>query len=441
MFSWLEKEIPIAASVFFRGTWPCTRESFSALRNRGIEIKEGDSSSENAIWTLELSHPVWGEATLFCLREMPMPPEVLIDCDAELTPLEKKEVKACGTSVSLMVKSSRKHLLRDRKHALFFMNAVLGEEGVAALDHISQKFWSRGALEAEASQGADADVTSLFCSHLVTGPEKSSPRWFHTHGLAEIGLFDFDILNPADSVLHTGVDLVRAVAMGILEGNIKKGQTFELLSVGGPMRAVPAREFNAKAPAKWVALREDPSGQHSDDRVVVCDGPRAGLFGKLRAEIAPAKFLMGEIPDNGLLHLSAEDSQRAAERARATYGLFRQVCEELKRWEMPSLVKIGYLVDGSAADKEFLWFQVHEARDHEVDATLLNAPFRIARLKEGDRAVHAVESLSDWQIMTPVGSISPRQTTPLRFLREVIAAKAAEGKDLLARSESDESKS
>jgi hypothetical protein len=55
MFSWLQKDIPIGASVFFRGTWPCTKESFLPLHERGIQTTEG-VSNDGIIWSLELNH-------------------------------------------------------------------------------------------------------------------------------------------------------------------------------------------------------------------------------------------------------------------------------------------------------------------------------------------------------------------------------------------------
>jgi hypothetical protein len=53
-----------------------------------------------------------------------------------------------------------------------------------------------------------------------------------------------------------------------------------------------------------------------------------------------------------------------------------------------------------------------------VDATLVNAPFHIARLREGERGRHPLDLLSDWTIMTPFGAVTPRQSKTLRFIRE-----------------------
>ena len=72
---------------------------------------------------------------------------------------------------------------------------------------------------------------------------------------------------------------------------------------------------------------------------------------------------------------------------------------------------------GGPNDREHLWFEVHACRDEEVDATLVNEPFRIAGMHRGDRARHTVSRLSDWQIMMPIGSIKPTTLHVVRAIR------------------------
>jgi len=53
-----------------------------------------------------------------------------------------------------------------------------------------------------------------------------------------------------------------------------------------------------------------------------------------------------------------------------------------------------------------------------VEATLLSAPFHIARFHEGDRGVHPLSLLSDWAVFTPLGQVNPRETRCLWLIRE-----------------------
>ena len=60
----------------------------------------------------------------------------------------------------------------------------------------------------------------------------------------------------------------------------------------------------------------------------------------------------------------------------------------------------GHPEDG---EREHLWFHVHELSGSEVDATLLNQPYRLERLSEGQRAKHSLALLSDWAILCDKG--------------------------------------
>jgi hypothetical protein len=298
---------------------------------------------------------------------------------------------------------------------------VRGADGVGAVDHVSQRIWSRAALEAETAHGADADVESLFSLHVVQG---ESGLWLHTHGLAQIGLFDFDILNPSESAYEPGSDLVRAVAFAVLEGNLKPGGEAELFSNSSPIRAVAVADFEGKAARGHLALRDDPDGSHRQDRVVLCDAA-GGLLGRFRTKPRPSSYLMKALEDGTIIHYSAEASALMGERALSTYSLFRQLGERLKEYEPPMLAKLGYETDRDKGVREYLWFHVHEAGDSELEATLLNRPHGIERMREGERGRHPITRLADWQIPSPLGAITPRQSLPWRALQEKLASQPA----------------
>lgn len=422
MLGWLRKEVPVVGSVYFRGTWPLRAEEFGFLAARGIQMRPTEGgANEEVIWSVDLAHPEWGEAKLACRRSMPLLPPALVDWDPGLTRGEAEAIKASGTCVQILANSRRGHLLKDRKNALMYLGAVMGADGVCAVDHVSQRTWSRAALEAETAHGADVDVESLFSLHVVQGEDG---LWLHTHGLAQIGLFDFDILNPSESAYEPGSDLVRAVAFAVLEGNLKPGGEVELFSNSSPIRAVAVADFEAKASRGHLALRDDPDGSHRESRVVLCDSA-GGLLGRLRSKPRPSAYLMRPLEDGTVIHYSSEASALMGERALSTYPLFRQMGERLKAYEPPMLAKLGYETDRDKGVREYLWFHVHEAGETELEATLLNQPHGIGRMKEGERGRHPITRLADWQIPSPLGAITPRQTLPWRALQEHLAGGVA----------------
>lgn len=427
MLEWLRKDVRCAGSVLFRGSIPPRRDRLESLSSRGMEVTPLETGAD-CHWALEMKHPEWGEASVVCFRDLAPPPRVLADVDIHLTPDEREQVALAGSLVSLRITGRRENILRDRKMMLRFLHAIMGEYGLAAMDHVAQRFWSRAALEDELAHDADLDVDGIFTLHAVTDDageegedgQDEGPRqitWLHSHGLAEIGFFDFDVLNATRDLTGRGYDGLRAIAFMILEGRLGRNTArATLIFPAGDVRAVPVPEFERKAAAEYVALRHDPDCDHERDRVVLCD-PAGRLLGRWIGKVRPSQILSRDLPDEGMFAFSTESSHLMAERARKTYSMFRAIREELEEFELPVIAKLGYEVDGGTTQFEYLWFEVHALEDDEIDATLANEPFQIARMQVGQRARHPVSRLSDWQVLTPLGPINPRQTTPLRVIR------------------------
>lgn len=105
-----------------------------------------------------------------------------------------------------------------------------------------------------------------------------------------------------------------------------------------------------------------------------------------------------------------------ARRAHDSLPRLRALAAELAELEAVAIVKLG--LDTDHGGHEHLWFEVHGFDEDAVDATLMNAPFHIARLKQGDRGRQSLAALSDWAILTPIGRIDPRSTRTLRHIRD-----------------------
>jgi uncharacterized protein YegJ (DUF2314 family) len=247
--------------------------------------------------------------------------------------------------------------------------------------------------------------------------------WLHTHGLGELGKYDFDILNPNDALLSNAQDVLRAIAFALLEGKLKPaGKPFPAFRPGGMVRAIDAETFDRKAPDEERSIRDvraDDDGVHTKNRVVLCDPPRAGIarwFG--RSAVRASQSLMNFPEDRALMYFSTEATQLAEARARDTFDRFREIFAETRELGLPATVKIGYRIDGGGEDeREHLWFDVHAIDKETVDATLTNAPFNIKRMTEGMRDHHSLSGLSDWMVSSPAGWITPRSSTPLRVIR------------------------
>ncbi len=372
-----------------------------------------------ANWALRLSHPKWGEADVVCLRECPRPPQQLIDFDPSLTKEEREQAHLGESTVSVMLEGERRDVLRDRKNLLRFLRAVMGGDGMVAFDHTAQRFWPREALDDELCHDADLDIESLYTLHAITDDQDDNKvDSQHPHGLSEIGLFAFDVLEPSEDPLGRGRDALRVIAFAILEGNVERNTPrFTLMRPGGDVRFVDVRDFQKRASRPANALRIGADPQHAGNRAVLCD-PAGGMLSRLFGHVTPSRLLSQAAPDDMTVPFSTAASNLMAERALGTYLQLQQLAGEFAEFEFPVIVKLGYRIDqGGTDDREHLWFQVHELGDVRIDATLESAPFSISRMKKGQRGMHLMELLTDWAILTPLGTITPRHTVPARQIR------------------------
>ncbi|MEA2708831.1 MAG: hypothetical protein QOF78_1432 [Phycisphaerales bacterium] len=435
MFNWRNRSVDLLGSVFFRGSMPPRAADFEFLTQHGVRLEPRDPGNENVHWLLRASHDSWGDADILCPRGMPRPPRIFIEFDPDLTPDEKETAAAGETPVLVRTQGSKEDVLTDRKSLLRYLGAVMANDGVVAMDLVSHRMWSRAALDDELSHDADVDIVALYTLHAVGSDsrgEADGAEWLHTHGLAELGFFDFDILQPSEALEDTAADALRAIAFAIVEGEVTKSTPrWQLAYPKGDFRFVDVAEFNRRAEPAIKRLRgDDPDHDedHNRDRAVLCE-PSGKFLGQWFDKLRPSKFLSSGFDEEGMCKFSAAASDLSEARAKLTYPLFRALAAELKEFEMPTVAKIGYAVDDAEDDeREYLWFEVHEFFDDAIDGTLANEPFRIARMKAGQRGRHGIERMNDWVIFTPIGTINPRTTRAARAIR----AKRDEFRTLLA---------
>jgi hypothetical protein len=418
VLSWFRKDLTCTGAVLFRGPLPPRSEELDGLALAGIEARRVAPAGDEH-WRLELRHAVWGRADVFCPRAAPLPPTELIDWDPRLSRQEKDEVRAYGSAVWVRAEPQAHDILRDRKALLRFLAAVMGSHGLLAMDHVAQSCWSRAALLDELSHDAALDISALFTIHMLEDDDREV-FWLHSHGLKEIGFCDFDMIEPHASSYREGYDALRALAFCIVEGQLAAGGgAFDLVHPGGSIQLVSARRFLGQAAGdEWRRWRANVDDEHLEGHAIVCDRLRRPWFGLRGSTPRPSRLFAGQFPTGGVIQFSSSASALMGERARNTYEAFRALLDELAEFSLPALVKLGYRVDGGGeSDHEHLWFEVHACRAGEIDGTLVNHPLYIARLKMGERAVHSADLISDWTILSPFGSITPRFGMALREVR------------------------
>jgi hypothetical protein len=430
MFSFLDRELPATGRVFYRGVIPPPLAQLSALRTATCSTIQ---PAAGELWAIEATHREWGAAEIACLRTPRPLPDAIIDHTVALSDEERGRARLGESSVVVRMRTMNKNVLRDRKRLLYWLKALMDDEGVLAIDEISMLLWSQAMLQDEVAHDADLDIEALYTLHAIHDPaDRERVAWLHTHGLETVGAFDFDILAPSQFFMANCADPTRAVAFAALEGKVTASTSaFDLAHPNGTVRFVPVDVFDQQASPEHRALR-DTDDAHGGKRAVLCE-PAGGIF-NFRKTPRPSKFLSTIDNDGFVLPFSAAASDLMAERAQKTIGVFRSLFEEFDGLQLLAAVKLAYEVDGGAPDaREHLWFQVHGFTGDGIDATLANTPHKIASMTAGQRAVHRLDRLSDWTILSPEGAITPRNVGASRRLRanrtmwEAILAEAPKG--------------
>lgn len=418
MARWFKRDTTAHASVLFRGSLQPRPEEFASLARKGIEVTPG-TAPPTARWALQLRHPTWGEAELIAFKDLPLPPREMIDYTAGLTDRDRDDFAAAGSGLIVTAPAKTGTVLRDRKALLYFGRAVMGNEGIGLVDHLSLLMWSRDALDDELLHDANLDINQVHCVHAVaedeSGEHQRRASWVHTHGLGELGGFDFDILRPSTAFMDECTDVLRAIAFAVVEGRVKPDtERFEVAS-GCEIRFVEAGEFQKRANLDDAALREHDE-DHSRNRAVLCEPEKQRPFGGVPRRPRSATFFRRDNYDGLLIHFSDEATALMEARARATVALLGDFLAEFRDLRLPTLVKLG--LPTASGGREHPWFSVNSISGDKIDCTCENEPFDVPDLKRGDRRVASIEDLTDWLIMTPVGSITPSSLRTARTVRE-----------------------
>jgi hypothetical protein len=414
MFDFLQRDQPGQAAVYFPGSAPPPADAFLRLRDLGYALTE--RRADDVLWAMQLEHPVLGPADLWCDRDAP-PIDDFIRFASNLSDAERTAAAGSASSVGLRVPAKRRQVLRDRKTMLRIARDVMGDDGVVVLDIASELPWSRASLADELAHDAALDIEALYCLHAVTSdePGEHTAHWMHSHGLAELGRFDLDILGPHPDFVANCADPIRAIATMVLEGDVAADQSsFAFGHPGGDARLVPATAFMRDADAAMAALRD--AEHHDDHRSVLCEPAGRKLLGFGRGDRPePLHLARRSPPDQFVVYFPTTTTTLMAERALATIGVLRASMEEFAEFEPVAVVKLGYPTDGDG--REHLWFTAHAIGESTIDATLESRPFAVD-LQPGERAERPLEYLTDWTLMTPAGPITPRSMIGARLLRE-----------------------
>lgn len=260
----------------------------------------------------------------------------------------------------------------------------------------------------------------LYSLHAVYDDnKKKSEYWFHTHGLLRCGCIELEILNISSGPQQM-YNLINNVVKRFLTDPVKESERFTTGFDGLEINLawIKWEEALNDFPNTILGSLNDREPEHNIHRE-----PSGILFAVEDNNLVSPEIYVKTLADNPILYISNDETLRMSSLAKERYlyflelfdkyvskskgsffrRMFRKKIDE-RKWSF--LVKLGLIVDDAdnEAEKEHLWFEVNSADKKNITGKLLNKPYWIASLNEGDINTYPVEYLTDWLIYDPDGT-------------------------------------
>lgn len=300
------------------------------------------------------------------------------------------------------------------------LNAIVPEASLV-IDFMSFRLLAGKWLSLTAASMTPPSPDYLYALHAVYDEkEEKTEYWFHTHGLLRCGLVELEILNTSTGAQQMH-DLVNHVVKRFLFDPSKENEKFTAGFDGLDINLTWIRweealkDFPATILGGWHD-REGDSNAHSE--------PSGVLFAIEDGHLISPEIYASTLSNNPILFVSTEETSRMSKLAKERYPYFLNIFEKYTKQSKKSffhkifgkketsedqwsfIVKCGLVVDEASNDteREHLWFNTISATEETVEGKLLNQPYWIASLKEGDVKSYPIDILTDWIIYDTEGN-------------------------------------
>ncbi|GAB6010651.1 DUF4026 domain-containing protein [Viscerimonas tarda] len=302
---------------------------------------------------------------------------------------------------------------------LKMMNAIVPDASLA-VDFQSFRLLSAHWLKMTAKSPTPPSPDYLYTLHAVYNEVDGETKyWFHTHGLLRCGVIELEIVDVTDGAQQMN-DLVMMVVKKFLNDPAKEKEKFQIGYDGLGINLSWLRWEEAVKDLSETALggKEDREG---DDNIHA--EPSGVLFAVEENNLVSPQIYASTLSNNPIYYISNEETRRMSALAKERFPFLLDVYEKHAPKEKKSLikklfgkkeeneaawsflVKLGLTVDNSSAEteKEHLWFEIVSLEENSIEGKLLNQPYWISSLNEGDIRKYPLELLTDWIIYSPEG--------------------------------------
>ncbi|MBK5719652.1 DUF4026 domain-containing protein [Dysgonomonas sp. Marseille-P4677] len=308
---------------------------------------------------------------------------------------------------------------------LKIMDAIVPDASLA-VDFMSYRLLSAKWLSMTAKSSIPPSPDYLYTLHGVyddSGENGNRRYWFHTHGLHRCGSVELEMLNFNQGAEQMNT-LINMTVKKFLSHPAKEKERFTIGYDGMGINLCWLRWEEA-----LKDLPENILGGASDRDEVdnVHAEPSGILFAVEDGNMISPEIYASTLAENPIYYITNEETERMSALAKERFPLFEKVFKKKykkpekksflknmfgsKKEEEPGwtfLTKLGLTVDNPEAgsEKEHLWYEVQSIENGKIEGKLLNQPYWISGLNEGDIKSYPFELLTDWIIYSPNDSFT-----------------------------------
>ena len=297
---------------------------------------------------------------------------------------------------------------------LKIMNAIVPDASLA-IDFMSYRLLSAKWLSMTAKSAIPPSPDYLYTLHCMYKEMENGEHkyWFHTHGLHRCASVELEMLNFSQGPEQMNT-LINMTVKKFLSHPAKEKERFTIGYDGMGINLCWLR---------WEeALKDFPEdilgGASNRDEADNVHAEASGvLFAVEEGNMISPEIYASTLAENPIYYITNEETQRMSALAKERFHSFEEIFrkeykepifdsdeeieEEEPEWTF--IVKLGLTADhpNSGSEKEHLWFEVLSIENGKIEGKLLNQPYWISDLNEGDIKTYPLDVLTDWLIYSP----------------------------------------
>ncbi|MCI8621283.1 MAG: DUF4026 domain-containing protein [Clostridia bacterium] len=331
-------------------------------------------------------------------------PEMYINQNYHFTEEEIEKLKNSQMALTIYMKFNKnayKSYHLQLKLALAMVPDLIG-----VMDESAEKMLPTSWVKMTANSKVLPRATDLFIVQAVS--DDKGEVWLHTHGLCRCGITELEILQSDKENYNNHYNLITTFASYLIDKKeeYKDSAYIGFLSNKQPIVVtyVPwTKGLNEYKKLNLGGVKDRESGHNSKTGIVFLYKSEEDEKEKKFTKVSEFDKLWG---DNPVFFISDEETKRMKDFAMEKFDLVR---EEAKNKENKIIIKIGLPVDDDD-NFEHIWFELMEVEGEKFKAKLLQEPYNVANIHEGDERWFTVKDVTDWIIYTKNFTISPRNS-------------------------------